>query len=229
MFSFFILSCACEKEEFVSDEAVDEYADLSVALRDSVQLPFPNTPEIVYGDNSYSFQFNANKCSVEVSAGGQGEIECVQGSKSVFCLKLFDGDYIENLTYYAYKEYLLIVYHIASEEHGGGALVLLNPLDGSFVWSTKIPGFNLNAGPIENDAIYITAIGFVGKLDLNQGRFLWYHEGLFQRNGSFSSFKAPRIQEDTIIFSEENLMKPRVKVLVLNKNTGVPITNDNRN
>ncbi len=141
-------------------------------------------------------------------------------------MELFNGDYIENLTYYGYDQYLLIIYQIASEEHGGGVVALLNPTDGAFVWSKKIPGFNLNAGPVEGDAMYVTAIGFVGRIDLNQGEFVWHHEGLFQQNGSFSSFKAPRIQGDTIIFSEEDLMKTRLKALVLNKNTGLPITND---
>jgi hypothetical protein len=64
----------------------------------------------------------------------------------------------------------------------------------------NIPGFNIGDVTIENNYAYITAIGFVSKLDLRSGKYIWKHTDLYQKNAAFGFFDRPKIQGGKVIF-----------------------------
>lgn len=211
---------ACSKDEQKIEPSVVEIMQSETAPKDTTSLPFPNEATVEYKDQDYYFKFESGQHSFQIHADGQGQIIPETGPQIAFNLNLFHGDYIESISYYQFRSHLMVIYQCASENFDNGVMVLLDPKDGSVKWLKKIPGFNLGAGPVEDHFIYVTAIGFVGKLDLNNGNFVWKLEGLFQNNGSFSSFKRPVIQNDHIILSEDDVIKTQLKVLSLNKHTG---------
>jgi hypothetical protein len=53
---------------------------------------------------------------------------------------------------------------------------------------------------IEDNYAYITAIGFVSKLDLRLGKYIWKHTDLYQKNAAFDFFDRPKIQGRKVIF-----------------------------
>jgi len=51
----------------------------------------------------------------------------------------------------------------------------------------------------DSSALYVTCIGFVGKIDLESGTFMWKYDNLYS-HGAFNDFRTPRIAGDSVIF-----------------------------
>lgn len=200
-----------------------DVVESQIVKKEISPLPFPVNAEIIYTEQSHHFDFEIENLIFQINNNGNARLN----STILFELDLFGGDYIEYVSYFKYYKDVLLVYQSASEEAEGGALVLVDPVDGSFKWLKKIPGFNLGAGPVEDHYIYITSVGFVGKLDLNQGDFVWKLEGLSRNDDSFISVKPLQIRDDIVILREDDAMKSHVKVLLLNKYTGALVEGGN--
>ncbi len=60
-----------------------------------------------------------------------------------------------------------------------------------------MPGFNVGEGLVEDDHLYLTAFGFVGKLNVLTCQYAWRHTNLYDEgrdlygDGRFNSFKRP--------------------------------------
>ena len=77
-------------------------------------------------------------------------------------------------------------------------------------------------GLMDNDNAYVTAIGFVGKVSLESGAYLWRRKGLYRQSSSaFNSFAVPELEGNTVVFREsQHYLRKKVAVLRVDRKTG---------
>jgi outer membrane protein assembly factor BamB len=130
---------------------------------------------------------------------------------------------IENpIGYTVYKGNILLIYEaIVYGSTSEGFVILLDAESLSTVWYSVIPAFNVGLPLFYNDYLYVTGIGFVGKLDLKNGAYVWKHEGLYDnKTQDFNSFKIPIAQDGRIVFQGVNPVSASSKRVEVNDRTG---------
>ncbi len=211
----------CRKDDSI--ESVSENP-LPVIEETISQPPNPvKDARIEYLESGHIFYFDLQDQVYTMTAKGRIEKQHSDSSNPSYTLKIPEGEYIDYVKYFSFEDDLILIYEVASEESDGGEILRLTGKNLELRWLQSIPGFNLDAGPVEDHFLYVSAIGMVGKFNLNEGNWIWQHNQLFGNNGSFSSFQQPIIHGDSIVFREEDIMKKNIKRFVLNKITGAPL------
>lgn len=184
---------------------------------------FADCPPI-YDPGTYPCKFQVSGWSYAVETSGVGTRNDGNGMIQKFILGLEGKDYIGGIQFIAHHDDILLILSISDGDAGAGKVVLLDGESLSTKWSTHIPGFNLSQGLIEGGYLYQAAIGFVSKVDLSNGQFVWEHDGLYnRRQDSFNAFETPEISGGNVVFKESvhsgmNYKQPRT--IVVNIDTG---------
>jgi hypothetical protein len=96
-------------------------------------------------------------------------------------------------------------------------------------WKRSIPAFNVGQALIEEDHAYVTAVGFVGKVNLMSGTFAWKHDKLYTNglrnddsygDSNFTSFELPKVEGDLVLFTEVEIYKYPPTSVKVQKRTG---------
>lgn len=111
------------------------------------------------------------------------------------------------------------MYELTDEEAGWGTVVSYDQSTLSARWRLHIPDFNIGQSLVEGNFAYVTGVGFIAKLDMRKGRFVWQQQGLYQRKISFESFLLPQLEGNTVVFTSERGQGDR-RVIRVNKLTG---------
>lgn len=92
----------------------------------------------------------------------------------------------------------------AEGDYVAGGAFRVSAASGRVAWSVRLQG---NTGkPLRSgSSLYVTGIGFVGKVDVESGAFCWKHEGLYRSPGLYNSFDVPRIVGDAVVFPAVNV------------------------
>jgi hypothetical protein len=166
------------------------------------------------------FQFSSSGSKYKIKADGSG----IRGSGNLkptkFNLKIASSDFIESLSFLDFEDNILIIASITDNEGSGGSVYSLRKTNSQVKWVTNIPGFNIGDVTIEDNYAYITAIGFISKLDLRSGKYIWKHPNLYQKNRAFGSFDRPEIQGKTVIFRGVSTDSTAPKNIVVDKVSG---------
>jgi hypothetical protein len=166
------------------------------------------------------FEFSSSGNKYKIKANGSG----VRGSGNLkstkFNLKIASSDFIESLSFLDFEDNILMIASITDNEGSGGSVYSLKKNNSQIKWVTNIPGFNIGDVTIEDNYAYITAIGFVSKLDLRSGKYIWKHPNLYQKNHAFGSFDRPEIQGKTVIFRGISTDGAAPKNIVIDKMSG---------
>ena len=94
-----------------------------------------------------------------------------------------------------------------------------SPLKTEYV--EQIQGFNLGQPMILGETAYVSAIGFIGKIDLKSGMYDWKHHNLYDNEKySFNSFDTVLINKTQIEFVSENYRGKAVDKVVVDDQTG---------
>jgi hypothetical protein len=166
-----------------------------------------------------AFEFGLADFSYHVSANGNGRREG-GGLVRRFNLRLDDGEEISRVYFSKYAGDLLLVCVVASGEVGRAFVVRLEQPSMRARWKQRVPGDNVAAAR-EGESLYVAAKGFVGKLSLATGAYLWKHDRLTPDGPPlFESFEQPEVRGDTISFREAAVAGRPAKTLLLNKKTG---------
>jgi hypothetical protein len=174
-----------------------------------------------------AFEFEAGGFSYHVAANGNGRR--TKGDKTRrFNLRL-DGPYfIEGLRFAVYEGDLLLACELNDGEAAGGLVVSLEQPSMRALWRQPVPAFNLGEPLREGRHLYLTGIGFVAKLDLRTGEYVWQHEDLHSdaevaRAGvspdDFNSFERPELAGDTVLFRARPVYN-QPRTLVVDRKTG---------
>jgi len=151
------------------------------------------------------FTFSAGGFQYSVKADGTGVRSAQGGTSQRFRLPVDSDKWIERLWYLPIERDIVLICEDSDGESGGGIVVRLAGQRLQRRWVAKLPGFNIGEGLLDGAYLYVTAIGFVGKLDLNAGKFAWAHENLYQNpygDGRFSAFKRPILRDDVVVFTD---------------------------
>ncbi|HRH43349.1 MAG TPA: hypothetical protein PKY82_17075 [Pyrinomonadaceae bacterium] len=170
--------------------------------------------------SKWNFEIGLDKFEIRDN-GRSKKINNKKAAKS-FLLPLSKNEMLEILYFASYKKDLIFVYGAKESGYGIGYISSFNPTTLKLKWKAIINGFNVGKGLIENQFAYLTAIGFVGKIDLLTGKYVWKHDNLYRKykkSGAFNFFEVPEIEGNTVIFSE-NVENLPPNILVINKTSG---------
>jgi len=162
----------------------------------------------VYDYEKWNFSIGEDK--YEINKNGHGKK--MKGNNSVdnFRFSIEDADYIDRVIYFAeYKNDLLLVGELSFGLDGGGFIICLDGKTLKTKWRTAIPSFNVAQGLIEDNSAYLAAVGFISKINLETGKYIWKHDGLYRKydeSGAFNVFLTPQIKDDLIIFKEDDTL-----------------------
>jgi len=85
----------------------------------------------------------------------------------------------------------------------------------------KIYGFNLGQPIIIDSLTYVTGIGFVGQINLNNGKYNWKIENLYDREkASFNSFDTIIIKKDIVEFHSEHYRTKNIDKVIVERENG---------
>jgi len=89
------------------------------------------------------------------------------------------------------------------------------------IYATNIWGFNLGKPIIHGNFAYVSAIGFVGKIDITNGKYAWKHDSLYNREkAAFTSFQKVIVREETVEFWSENIIKEELSTIIVDNESG---------
>ena len=130
-------------------------------------------------------------------------------------INLEPGFFVERIRYADYDSQLLLLVD-ASDNETGNASLIHSTRDGNVNWQTTIRAFNTADPTVVNRMAYVSGIGFVGKIDLSNGRMMWEHDDLYESEGSvFNSFRPAELVGDTVFFEDAAQKEPRRMIRVL--------------
>ncbi len=147
------------------------------------------------------FWFSASGFQYSVTADGRGVRSASARAPQRFRLRLDRGAWIERLWYLPVGHDIVLIYEDTDGEEGAATVVRLTGDTLRARWSAHIPGFNTGEAAMDQDHLYVTAIGFIAKLNLSSGRYAWSHTGLYA-DGRFNSFKRPDVGDAIVRFTD---------------------------
>jgi hypothetical protein len=164
------------------------------------------------------FEFSIGHGKYLILSNGDGVRTDFKGKSANFILPLDANFYVERVYYLDGGGDLIIIYGISDGDVGGGTVIRLENKTLKKRWPGNIPGFNIGESVVKDKWLYLTAIGFVGKLDLNTGKYTWKYDGLYKKMpGVFNSFERPLIDGELIKFTEVlsfNSKNPPVTIII---------------
>jgi opacity protein-like surface antigen len=178
-----------------------------------------------------AFEFEVGGFKYHVVANGNGRR--TKGDKTRrFNLRLDGRDYVEGLRFAVYEGDLLLVCELYDGEERTGLVTLLEQPSMRALWSRPVPAAEVGEPLRDGHSLYLTAFGFVARLDLRTGEYAWLHEELggalpgreAARDGReaarpLNSFETPMLARDAVLFRERPVYNPP-RTLVVNRKTG---------
>jgi len=180
----------------------------------------------------HDVEFSTSGYKYNITSRGRGRREGKQEPVRRFNLRLYENDVLTRAVYHAeYDGDLLLICEYSDVESGAGFITRLDGRTLRTKWKRSIPAFNVGPGLIEGRFAYVTAIGFVGKVNLETGTYAWKHPNLYRTSSEkgstysdadFNSFELPKVEGDFVLFKEigtyANVLGPQT--LKVDKRTG---------
>jgi hypothetical protein len=168
-----------------------------------------------------AFEFELSGFSYHVSANGNGRRQG-GGPTRRFNLRLESGEEIIHVSFSKYEGDLLLLCEATYDDGGFGLVARIEQPSMRARWKQRVPAYHLKALR-EGGSLYLAAMGFVGRLDLRKGVYVWKHGDLFEtRDGQayFESFEVPEVAGDTVSFREAAVSGRPSKTVRVNKKSG---------
>ena len=150
-------------------------------------------------------EWRATVGKTEIGVRDNGSLTRISDGKKL-ALKLDKGDsFSQNVFVADHAGDLLLHSEVSNGPDGAGVLYRIDGKTFKEKWRAPITSFNLSAGLIEGENAYVTAHGFVGKVDLKTGKFIWKHNDLYRKftpDGAFNVIETGKIDGNNIIFEE---------------------------
>ncbi len=126
---------------------------------------------------------------------------------------------IISTAYFLHYKDNLIIYYVDTDYDGGASFIeCYNRKTLKMEWRNKIGGFNLKSPIVIDSITYMATIGFVGKLNLNNGKYIWKHDNLYEST-KFDFFDSISIEGTNVCFTKDStgtLYQKYGKVIVNN-------------
>jgi hypothetical protein len=110
---------------------------------------------------------------------------------------------IQKLFPFVVDDEIVIIYSFSTPDGESGSFAKRISINKkNTIWAIPINGFNLARPVLVNGYAYISTIGFVGKLNIRNGEFIWKFDNFF-KNGNFICFNEPLFYKDSIVLFNE--------------------------
>ena len=143
------------------------------------------------------------------------------GDYRIVKIDLSEELFIAYVWFAEFRGDLVLVIQETDRESAAG---LVTRVDGNKLvpmWTARIPTFNVGEPIIAGAHVYVTAEGFLGKLDLETAKYSWRHDmKLDRRLRVFSSFERPRLEGKRVIFKESFPFRQPAKRVEVDDRTG---------
>lgn len=180
--------------------------------------PAPGVP----ADAPAAFEFEMNGFAYRVASNGNGRR--TKGDRTRhFNLRLEGQTRLGGRVYFAEHDGdLLLAYEVTDGVSAGGRVTRLMQPSMRAVWNAELPSGGLGPPAREGRFLYLTAAGFVGRLDLAGGAWAWSHDDLLGRGreGAFASFATPEPSGDEVSFREAPVYNGRALTVFVGKRSG---------
>jgi hypothetical protein len=174
------------------------------------------------------FCFTLGGALYTISANGVGTRINALNGREPFALRIDKGFDVDLLNYRPIGNRLYFMYQTTDGEYGGGYL-------DAFTMSTLRPSWltpagistNLGSPLILDSAAYVTGLDIVGKVRLNDGKFVWKHifgdifEKLPDASRHLTAFETPVLANGKARFPQSSRISPRGDTLVIDDASGV--------
>ena len=171
----------------------------------------------------FTFYQFGNTC--RLSSNGEGT--CKGEGKQTVTVKLGlkESDRLIAVSGFQYLLDIYLIYEAHSEESGYGAILCLDGQSLQAKWSTYIQGFNIGESLARNGFLFVTAFGFIGKIDLGTGNYVWKHDDLYRQPDYFNSFEKPSLVDNVVYFTESkpSYLRRQSVTIKVNNATGAII------
>ncbi|HEX8559776.1 MAG TPA: hypothetical protein VF668_16900 [Pyrinomonadaceae bacterium] len=176
----------------------------------------------VPADAPAAFEFEMNGFAYRVASNGNGRR--TKGDRTRhFNLRLEGQTRLGASVYFAeYEGDLLLAYEVTDGVNAGGRVTRLLQPSMRALWNANLPRGRPGPPAREGRFLYLTAAGFVGRLDLAGGAWAWSHDDLLGRGreGAFASFAAPEPSGDEVLFREAPVYNGRALTVFAEKRSG---------
>ena len=135
-------------------------------------------------------------------------------------LPIAKGSWIEHLFVLKYNDDLMLAFETNDGDEGNGHICRIkSPLAG-VEWCQSVAGFNVYAAA-SADTIYLGAIGFVSRINPENGKLIWHHADLYNKDNTFNIVCPAHETESAITFNATTGIKGvEVKQITLDRQTG---------
>ena len=169
-----------------------------------------------------AFEFEMNGFAYHVNANGNGRR--TKGRKTRgFNLRLDGGETVASLLYSEFEGDLLLLLHTDIEGVRLGFVTRLEQPSMRGLWRQRIPAGEISQPLRDGHDLYVTGLGFVGKLDLRTGDYAWQHDDLEFERGDGSpplhTFDEPELDGGAVLFRERPVYNPR-RTLAVDRKSG---------
>ena len=154
---------------------------------------------VAQGRRVIAFEFPIANFKYQVARNGIGNRTDGDSSAQSLNLHLSKGDYIRSLYYAEYQGDALLLIEVTNGAYGAGFIVRVGGALPDIKWKQAIPGVNVGRGLLDDDFAYITAKGFVAKVNLRSGSYAWRHEDL-EHGSTFEAFDPPGLDGNKVWF-----------------------------
>ncbi len=208
LFIFALLGCNQTKKQ--EDSVSEKGATITKLIRESKRIQYPLSVEYSFdGEPDTMFvTLNNHRCFITPEGS-------VFKEDSSLYFNIRCQDLIERLYFYKVDSDLVAIY-VDTDMDGAATFVeKIDTFKNKTIWKVDAGGFNLGKPVrIDND-VYLSTIGFIGKLDLTNGKFRWKFEDLYDK-GKFNDFDEPTFFKKNIVLfkSTEHVTKRVDSILV---------------
>jgi hypothetical protein len=169
-----------------------------------------------------AFEFELSGYSYRVAKNGAGRRW--KGDKTRrFNLRLAGLDFIKRAYVAEYDANVVLVCEVTDGRRVAGFVARLEQPSMRARWRQEIPDGNVGPPLREDQYLYLTAAGFVAKLDLGTGAYVWRNDNLYERGGgddTFNVFALPELTGGAVLFRDVPLYSPRPTTVRVHKKTG---------
>ena len=208
-----LLSCSQTKKDDSRKTTNENLVERKVDFKYPISVEYSETTKKSgFPDTMY---FNLNNERILLLPNGKA---FNQKNSLVFDLKL------ENEIHYIYfQEYysdLIAIFVETDMDASTGQAKRISLNSDSIKWSISFGGFNMERPVIIDNFAYISTIGFIGKLDMNSGNFIWKFDDLYE-NDKYANFDEPKFLENNrILFLSKSYGKNYADTIIIDDNEG---------
>lgn len=166
----------------------------------NLKIEYPIAVEYTNATNSDTIFFNFQNHRFLVSPNGH----VISENKLLF--EIHPNGNIQKIFPFLIEDDLIIIYSFSAPDNDSGSSAKrISIKNNAVIWENSIDGCSLEKPVLVNGFIYLSAIGYIGKLSVRTGEFIWEFDDFF-KNGNFVSFNEPKFYKDSIVlFTEKNI------------------------